>query len=669
MAPPPPETAGPPRPSSPGPLSNQDAFILLALALVAAAAGAWLFRDYGLSWDEPLFYKFARTMLRAYSPAEQRAGTFDFERDIDTDHWYYGPAYVLLATPAVRLLQASGLTEVDAWRLANLASFVFGWIVLYLLARRWLDRPAALGAALLTASQPVLWGHAFINPKDIPLTSFFLAAVYLGLRLVDQIAPHDPTSPEASRADAYERSLRRLRLLAGAAALLIALAWLLTPLWNQMITTIVGALYQAPAEGLLGRLFRTFAAGADVTPLAVYLDRGLEALPRVQRLVTLAALPWILPGLALTLWPRLARRFLYWLDQGPLGPLPSMPSLHTTPRQFLRLARAALLPGVALGLAISIRVVSPLAGALVLLYFLLQPGKRSWLALVPYALVAALASYLSWPYLWGAPLARFAQVFRHMASNPQILPVLFQGQVFASDALPPTYLSVLLARTLSEPVWPLVAVGLISVARAVAQRRLDWRPILVVLLWFLIPFAYVVGLRPPMYDGYRHFLFLLPPVFVFAGFGLQAIFNRLRSRALQLGLVAAVAAFGVLGIARTHPYEYAYHNALAGGLRGAFRRFETDYWLTCYQESMAYVNRSAAPGTTLFALRQPANAQYYASDSIRVERFEPDVTPPSGSLVLLTTRTNIDQVYLAQEPTVYQAEKDGAVLCVIRRIR
>lgn len=648
--------------------ARKDFLALLVPIALVVAGGVWLFRDYGLSWDEPLFYKFARTMPRAYSIEAQRTGAFDFERDIDTDHWFYGPAYVLIATPAVRLFQAFGLPEYDAWRLANLGSFVVGLIFLYLLARRWLEWPAALGVTLLTASQPVLWGHAFINPKDTPLMSSFIVAIYFGLRMVDQVTSPAEPAPDDLRAARRERIFKVLRALGWAALGLLILTWALTPLWNWAIPPLFRALYDAPTQSLLGRLFASVASGAATTPVEVYIDLGLEGLPRVQQLVTLWLLPFACLGIVLTLGPGLARRALRWLDDGPLGPLPSTPSTKITSSEFLHLCRRALLPGIALGIAISIRVISPLVGVLVVLYFLLQPGKRSWWVLLPYTLIAGLTSYATWPYLWGAPLARFLQVFRHMASNPKILSVLFDGQVFPSDRLPAAYLPTLLVRTLTEPVWLLFVAGLAVVVLAARQRRLDWRPPAVILLWLFVPVAYILILRPPMYDGYRHFLFTLPPAFLFGGFALQVLFTRLRTRLAQLAVVGAVAAFGVLGIARTHPYEYASYNIFSGGMGGAFRRFETDYWLTCYKESLDYINQAADPPSTLLVLRQAENAQYYAVGSIQIEDFDPDAPVEPGTLLLATTRTNLDQDYFPEAPILDQVEKDGAVLCVVRQI-
>ena len=46
---------------------------------------------------------------------------------------------------------------------------------------------AALAAAALFSWQPMLWGHAFINPKDPPFLSFFLASICLGFEMVDRL--------------------------------------------------------------------------------------------------------------------------------------------------------------------------------------------------------------------------------------------------------------------------------------------------------------------------------------------------------------------------------------------------------------------------------------------------------------------------------------------------
>jgi hypothetical protein len=328
-----------------------------------------------------------------------------------------------------------------------------------------------------------------------------------------------------------------------------------------------------------------------------------------------------------------------------------------------------VLAGILLGLVVSIRVVGPLVGVLVCLYFLFKSGQRSFAGMVIYGIVAILAMYAAWPYLWDAPLAHFISVLQHMAHNPQILPVLFNGVVYSSDKLPATYLPVMLGITLTWPVWPVFIAGLVVFWLRFKSGRLEWRSLTPILLWFIVPFMYVLIFRPPMYDGYRHFLFILPPVFIVSGLVFQAIIERVRNNWSYALVIAVLVVPGVIGLVRLHPYEYTYYNLLVGGTGGAFRHYETDFWLTCYKELMTQVDEKVAPGTTLFVHRQPSIAQAYASSGLFIDRFDPeDDRTFSGSLLLLTTRANVDLSLHLEAPEILNVGREGAVFCLVKDI-
>ena len=205
------------------------------------------------------------------------------------------------------------------------------------------------------------------------------------------------------------------------------------------------------------------------------------------------------------------------------------------PKAFLKPLGSILLASFFLGIATSIRVLGPLAGFLVGIYALTRsktPGMFKRLAV--YAALALLVAFLTWPYLWTSPLQKFIEVFGFMSDNPTQLQVLFNGQLYRADELPRRYLPVLLGLTLTEPVLPLFLIGLFLAFRKKLKtlRAENWSLITdysLLLLWFLIPFAYVILRKPPMYDGYRHFLFILPPLFVFAGFAFEKIFELIKS--------------------------------------------------------------------------------------------------------------------------------------------
>jgi hypothetical protein len=303
------------------------------------------------------------------------------------------------------------------------------------------------------------------------------------------------------------------------------------------------------------------------------------------------------------------------------------------------------------------------------MFFLLKPGRHSLGGMVIYSLSAVLALYISWPYLWASPFKRFFDVLLHMSHNPKVLPVLFNGLVTPSDKLPFTYLPVMLGITLTWAVWLMFFAGLVVLWLRVKSRTIDWRSITPVLLWFLVPFVYVLFLRPPMYDGYRHFLFILPPVFILGGLAIQAIWDRVKNKVGFAIILAVLIAPGIIGLVRLHPYEYTYYNQLVGNTRGAFRRYETDFWLTCYKELITKLNEEAAPGTTLFVHRQPAIAQEYASPGMIIERYDPDddQTFP-GSLLLLTTRANVDLSIHPEAPEILSVGREGAKFCLVKDI-
>src|SRR6185436_1418616 len=166
------------------------------LLVVNILIGLFIFRDYGPSWDEPYFYSYGDALGYAYSPANWLSGGFDLNNSYGAsgeDHKTRGPAYLLLARNFVYGLEALGADSASAWHLVNFLFFQLGIYFLYRLARRWNTPTAAFATVVLFSYQPLLWGHAFINPKDPPFLTFFLASVSLGFEMVDQLVENSNT--------------------------------------------------------------------------------------------------------------------------------------------------------------------------------------------------------------------------------------------------------------------------------------------------------------------------------------------------------------------------------------------------------------------------------------------------------------------------------------------
>src|SRR5215210_6782849 len=161
---------------------NRFLMILLGLSLII---GILTLNDYGESWDELKLYDYAADSVDAYRTWFQH-GTIPVTGDRFEN---YGPFFVMLTRSITKGFAqiVPSVQEIDVQHFVYFLSFLIGVWAFYQLAIRWMSLNAAFGATLLFMTQPVFWGHAFINPKDIPLLSLFLLSVYLGMKMHDSL--------------------------------------------------------------------------------------------------------------------------------------------------------------------------------------------------------------------------------------------------------------------------------------------------------------------------------------------------------------------------------------------------------------------------------------------------------------------------------------------------
>jgi hypothetical protein len=172
-----------------------------------------------------------------------------------------------------------------------------------------------------------------------------------------------------------------------------------------------------------------------------------------------------------------------------------------------------------------------------------------------------------------------------------------------------------------------------------------------------------------MYDGLRHFLFILPPIFIFTGFAFEFLLEHITPYWLYAGTVLLLLLPGAAGILRLNPYEYTYYNSFIGGTDGAFRQLETDYWLTCYKEAVEKLNQTTDEPINLYVHREAYIAAYYAEENISVQELRgalANVGP--GDYVLVNTRTNEDRRVFRDAQPMEQIGRGDALFCVIKQI-
>ncbi len=155
-----------------------------SLLFIALLIGGFSLRAYGESWDESDNFRYADYAINAYRFFFHPADLQPFETDLN----FKGPAYLMFADEAAGLLTRiiPAWTLVDARHFIDFLMFLACGLMLYLLSAQWVSKAAALAATALFLSQPLLWGHAFINAKDVPFMALFSISIVTGFAMVNR---------------------------------------------------------------------------------------------------------------------------------------------------------------------------------------------------------------------------------------------------------------------------------------------------------------------------------------------------------------------------------------------------------------------------------------------------------------------------------------------------
>jgi hypothetical protein len=102
-----------------------------------------------------------------------------------------------------------------------------------------------------------------------------------------------------------------------------------------------------------------------------------------------------------------------------------------------------------------------------------------------------------------------------------------------------------------------------------------------VIFTILFPILFVMLKGSNLYGSWRHFLFVYPCIILLAGLGFHALLSRFNTLLTRVGTILLLIALSIHPLhfmAASHPYYYLYYNELTGGLKGAYGRYETDYY-------------------------------------------------------------------------------------------
>ncbi len=264
------------------------------------------------------------------------------------------------------------------------------------------------------------------------------------------------------------------------------------------------------------------------------------------------------------------------------------------------------------------------------LRFSLPIFLSSHLPILLYFLLAPLTAFLLWLPFWQHPIERLQYMFRFFLDNTQNLEVLYFGTVYKSAINVPWHYPLgYLAVTTPLPILIFFIVGLIGILIQLLRRIFNFQfsifnenfkfqisNLLLLLLWFFLPLARYLNPKIGVIDGIRHFEEVVFPLAAIAAVGAVSLYNHYKHyNRYNRYIAAAIAAALIMPIVRYHPYQISYFNELVGGIRGAWKNFDVEYWGTSQKAAMRWLNANAPEDSYVHIVMAPdAAAKYLRPD-------------------------------------------------------
>ncbi|CAA6691132.1 MULTISPECIES: glycosyltransferase family 39 protein [unclassified Lentimonas] len=289
-----------------------------------------------------------------------------------------------------------------------------------------------------------------------------------------------------------------------------------------------------------------------------------------------------------------------------------------------------------------------------------------------------------WPTLHVNPFAGAGNALETVQSYGWGGRVLMDGHFWDAQDLPIYYIPYWLMLTVPVSLQLLFLTAIVlGVSRLVSYARGAGWPSAAALLSravpvfaVLFPLAYLLYKDPTLYDGMRHYLFILPPMACVCALALEWLIRKAsqsgkRYLALVLqGGVGVAVLFVVADMVALHPYQYLYFNRMSGGLPAAYTRDETDYWGLSHKEAAEWLNEyveTLDPGGRRIFKVHLRYSRWMLQEHLNPERFEMSKERDGADFFVSVTRFNLHQAYPEAE-VLHVVERQGVPLCFVFKL-
>ena len=309
--------------------------------------------------------------------------------------------------------------------------------------------------------------------------------------------------------------------------------------------------------------------------------------------------------------------------------------------------------------------------------FLLIESARIALrrVLFPAVVFAYPVMLLFWPWGQTDPIENPLRALAFFSHQTFPFSTLFAGRFVPASDLPWIYLPTYIALALPELVLVLLLCAPVLAGTAILREwpHLRREPALthfVLGLGIAFPVAFAIAINAVLFDGMRHFIFVLPLIAVAAALVADQACTRLARLPHWWPIYVMLLIYGIGHISimvMLHPNQYVYYNAFVGGVEGAQRKFKLDYWANSYAEAVQglenYLYAAYGPDFedrefTVAVCGPPISADYYFPENFRFTRQR-----TQADFFIAFTKDNCDRSLPGR--SIYRVERMGTLLSVV----
>jgi len=292
------------------------------------------------------------------------------------------------------------------------------------------------------------------------------------------------------------------------------------------------------------------------------------------------------------------------------------------------------------------------------------------------AIIAYIMGVIFWPYGLEAPLKNPLAALDIMTNFSISLRQIFEGKFVWSDQVPWYYSIKYISITL--PLLAIIGLVLWLILLPSYFKKYKIELLFIVAFALIFPIFYIIYKKSNVYGGWRHLLFVLPFIITAASIGLTALLDLSSKKTYKIIVWVVIGGFLVrptIHIVANHPVQYVYYNELAGGMKKAYGKYETDYYYHSVKKATLWLikNKLAEESKTdsNIVIGSNFNPQYYLRDvpvRTRYIRYYNRNEKDWDYAIIVNSFINPAQLKNKTWPpksTIYTVDVDGYPVCAV----